>query len=226
MMRKSWASMAAAGVLACVATMAAAQNWTATVAKADSGTVIGDPKAKKVLTEYVSYTCPHCAAFTKEADSALKLAYVQPGKMKLEIRHLLRDPVDLTMALLANCGAAAKFPLNHNAFMYAQESWLPKMAASSDAQRQRWSTGEPAARRKAIAGDLGFYTIMERRGYDRAAANRCLSDEAKARELAEVSARDWKLPGIGGTPAFAIDGVVLSGTHNWQQLKGQLDARF
>jgi hypothetical protein len=63
---------------------------------------------------------------------------------------------------------------------------------------------------------------MERRGYSRTAADRCLADEAMARRLAEISDREWKRPGIGGTPSFAINGIVMPGTHTWAALERQL----
>lgn len=202
------------------------RNWTTHVVETEGGHAIGNPDAPLRLTEYISYTCPTCARFAREGEGALALAYIAPGRVRLEIRHLLRDPVDLTAALLTHCGAPAKFPHNHAAFMLSQESWLGRMDTASAAQRQRWTTGDAAARRRAIAGDLGFYGIMERRGYGRAAADRCLSDEAMARRLAEHSAADWRIPGITGTPAFAIDGAVLAGTHGWALLEPQLAARF
>lgn len=228
-MKKTSIALAAvlAGALAAgTAGAQAAKNWVATVTRVDTAHVIGNPQAPRVLTEYISYTCPHCAAFAREGEQPVKLAYVQPGKLKLEIRHLLRDPVDLTAAMLARCGAAAKFPQNHSAFMLSQATWMAKAQGLTDAQQQRWSTGEQSARRRAIASDLGFYAIMERRGYTRAQADQCLNDNAAATRLAEQAQKDWKTPGIGGTPAFAIDGVVLSGTHNWQALQPQLEARF
>ncbi|MEO0062934.1 MAG: hypothetical protein RLZZ08_1494 [Pseudomonadota bacterium] len=205
---------------------AAAPNWVATVTLTDGGHMIGNPAATVKLTEYISYTCPHCAAFAREGEEPLKLAYIAPGKLTLEVRHLLRDPVDLTAALLTNCGAPAKFPQNHSAFMLSQNTWMPKMQAATDAQTQRWFNGPNIARRRAIASDLGFYAIMERRGYGRVAVDQCLGDEALATRLADTAGREWKLPGIGGTPAFAINGTVLTGTHNWASLEPQLKARF
>jgi len=202
------------------------RDWNATVAETDGGHRIGNPAAKLKLTEYISYTCPHCAAFAREGEPALKAGYIASGRASLEIRHLLRDPVDLTAAMLTNCGPASKFPQNHSAFMLGQDSWIAPMSRATAAQRQRWTTGDMATRRRAIAADFGFYAIMERRGYSRAEADRCLADEAKANRMAEISAADWKKPGIGGTPAFAIDGSVLAGTHSWSMLEPQLAARF
>jgi 2-hydroxychromene-2-carboxylate isomerase len=83
----------------------------------------------------------------------------------------------------------------------------------------------PAGRR-SIASDFGFYQIMERRGYSRTQVDRCLADETVARKLAEASDKDWKLPGIAGTPSFAIDGNILTGTASWSTLSPQLAARF
>ena len=199
----------------------AAPNWIATVTEADGAHRIGNPAAKVKLTEFVSYTCPHCAAFAKEGEAPIQLAYVGTGKLNLEVRHLIRDPVDLTVAMLTNCGAAAKFPQNHSAFMLGQANWIGPLGTATAAQKERW-TVKGAAGRRAIASDFGFYRIMERRGYNRAAADRCLADEAMATRLAETSARDWKRPGITGTPGFAINGNVLPGTHSWDALEHQL----
>ena len=148
-------------------------NWLATVAATDGGHRIGNPDAKVKLTEFVSYTCPHCAAFTRESEGVLKVGYIQPGNVSVEVRHLIRDPVDLTVAMLVNCGPTDKFPGNHDAFMLGQDEWIAPLAKMTAAQRQRWTTGDGASRRRAIASDFHLYEIMERRGYSRAEVDRC-----------------------------------------------------
>ena len=225
MNRRGMLKAAILGAAALLAT-GAGKDWNATVERADGGHRIGNPDAPATLTEYVSYTCPHCARFTREGEGAIRLAYVGTGKLRLEIRHLVRDPVDLTVAVLTNCGPASRFPQNHSAFMLSQDDWIGRMSTASEAQRQRWTSGALPARLRAIANDFGFYTIMERRGYSRTEADRCLADEAAARRIADTSAADWRIPGITGTPAFAIDGTVLAGTSNWRALETQLNARF
>lgn len=221
MIGKKIASAIALGVAALTLGGATA-NWNATVSGNGTSHVIGNPDAKVKLTEFISYTCPHCAAFTREGEQPIKLAYIAPGKVNLEVRHLLRDPVDLTVTLLAHCGPVAKFPQNHTAFMLGQDKWLGTLTKTTPAQQQRWrATG--AAGRKAIASDGGLYDIMARRGYTRAEVDRCLSDEAFVKTLAETSAKDWDRPGVDSTPTFAINGVVLPGTHTWDALSKQLD---
>jgi protein-disulfide isomerase len=92
-----------AAALAGIALIASGQtnrNWSTVVAAtADGAHRFGNPEAKVKLVEYVSYTCPHCAEFTREADDRIKLAYVMPGNVNLEVRHLIRDPVDLTVVM-------------------------------------------------------------------------------------------------------------------------------
>ena len=196
-------------------------NWDATVVETDGGHRIGNPDAKVKLTEFISYTCPHCAHFAREGEPRLKLGYVIQGEVSLEIRHLIRDPVDLTAAMLVNCGAAAKFPQNHTAFMLGQDKWIEPLGRATEAQQVRWRVAGAAGRR-AIASDAGFYRLMEGRGYRRTEVDRCLADEAFARKLAETSAKDWRLPGVGGTPAFAINGTVMPDTHTWEALEPHL----
>lgn len=199
-------------------------NWNTTVTRTASGShLIGNPRAEVRLTEYVSYTCPHCAAFARSGDNALELAYVGPGRVQLEVRNFVRDPVDLTAAMLANCGPASKFPQNHKAFMSRQASWLPTLANRTPAQVQRWTTGDYAARRRAMATDFGFYTIMESRGYTRAEANRCLADNALAARLSEGTRADANT-GVTGTPSFAVNGRLLAGVHDWTALAPVIDA--
>lgn len=221
-------SRAALSLLAAVlalAVPAAAQAPLAVSRTAPGVHVIGENSAPLRLTEYVSYTCSHCADFEQEAGDALKLAYVGPGKIALEIRNLVRDPVDLTVAMLAHCGDAGKFAMNHAALMRSQDRWLGHLRETTAAQRARHQTGSNTDRRRAIARDAGLYDIMGTRGYDAPSLDRCLADEALARALAERSEEYWR-SGVTGTPSFAIDGLLLRATHDWPSLKAQIDARL
>lgn len=211
-------------LLAAAAPKTVGWNYTVTLTPAGSH-VLGNPAAKIKLVQYVSYTCPHCAEFEVEANAPLRLGYIASGRVSSELRHFLRDPVDLTAALLTNCGAKDKFFLNHTALMRSQKVWLGKVVAASSAQRSRWTSGPLSTRTRAVAADLKFYEIMVGRGYDRASIDRCLADAAMAQRLAKQTEEGNKL-GITGTPAFMLDGMVLMGTHEWSLLRPQLDARL
>ena len=200
-------------------------DWNTTVAQENHGHRIGNPDAEHVLTEYISYTCPHCATFAQRGDRALKIGYVHNGKLALEIRHLVRDPIDLTAAMLTHCGDTRRFTLNHNAFMYSQAKWLPTAQTATQAQVARWTNSDRKAARRAIARDFGFYDIMSARGYDVTDVDKCLNDDAKAQALVETSAADARRLGLKGTPSFVLDGKLLDGVHSWEALQPVLDGK-
>lgn len=204
----------------------AAPNWLATVAKTDGGYVLGNPDAKVKLITFESYTCPHCADFEKEAAGPLRIAYVQPGKVSLEVRHFVRDPVDLTAAMLTECVAPGKFFNAHQAFFAKFDRIAQVMTRSTKAQQDRWYAKDKAAARRAVASDFGFYDIIATQGLTRAQADQCLNNEPLAKKLADqTKAADEKF-NITGTPSFALNGVTLIATHQWSLLKPQIDARL
>jgi protein-disulfide isomerase len=201
-------------------------NWLTNVSIAPSGAhVMGNPAAPVKLVEFISYTCSHCAQFTQDAETPLRLAYVQPGKVQVEIRHLIRDPIDMTAAMLTNCGPPANFFANHALILGSQARWLGIAEKATAQQKSRWTNGDNAARMRAIANDFGFYALMARRGYDRPALDRCLADTATANRIAAQTVTAEK-DGVTGTPSFLLNGVLLAGTHDWHSLNMQLAARF
>lgn len=215
-----------AAVLMCIGASAPARNWNATVTLTPGGGhLLGNPAAKVRLTEYISYTCPHCADFEVQSEAPLRLAYVAPGKLAIEVRHMIRDPIDMTVAMLTNCGDPAKFFLNHAALMRGQSKWIAPLAHPSEAQLARWQTGDTLASFRNIANDFKLYDVMATRGYDRLTVDRCLSDKAMAERLAAQQADAIKL-GVENTPSFAINGDLLFATHDWSLLEPQLAARF
>ena len=196
-------------------------NWAGMLQASDGGHLFGNPEAEKKLIEFMSYTCSHCAEFARKGDAAIKLSYVPTGKISYEVRHLIRDPVDLTAALLTHCGDEKKFVGNHEAIMYRFDEWMDKARNATQAQRSRWQFGTNSARFKAIASDLDFYEIIETRGYRRADLDRCLSDDAKAKALADTSAADVAKYQLTGTPSFVLDGKLLE-AHDWPSLEKRL----
>lgn len=198
-------------------------NWAGTVVVTEDGSHIqGNPQAPVKLTEFVSYTCSHCANFEKQADAPLRLGYVSQGKVSVEVRHLLRDPVDMTAALLTNCGASSRFFGNHTMFMVNQDRWMARLEKLGPSTRQRWGQGEFGTRMRSVATDLGFYDMMASRGYSRQTIDACLADQGKAQKLAAMT-QDAMDRGIQGTPSFQINGN-LSSNHEWRGLETEIRA--
>ncbi|MGE3692793.1 MAG: DsbA family protein, partial [Novosphingobium sp.] len=219
-------ALSAMAALAVAAGPAARRNWNTVIAVTPTGShVLGNPAAKVKLTEFISYTCNHCAQFDREASDRLRVTGVAQGTVSVEVRHLVRDPIDMTVAMLTNCGPSAKFFLNHTAFLRSQDRWIAAANNAGDAQRQRWSTGDMPSRMRAIASDFGFYSVMASRGYDRTLVDRCLADRAMAQRLAAQTEAASKL-GVTGTPSFLINGELLAGTHSWDMLQPQIESRL
>lgn len=202
-------------------------NWNTVVTRtaADSH-LLGNPDAPVKLVEYISYTCPHCAHFEAESDAQLRIGFIAPGKGSIEVRSFVRDPVDLTVALLAHCGPPSKFFGNHSTFLRHQATWMAPIDRLTDAQKARWSNTDFAARTRAIASDLGLYSLMQARGFDRTASDRCLADKALAERLAQHTKEATEKDFVNGTPSFVLNGLPLSGTYSWATLKPQVEARL
>lgn len=202
-------------------------NWNAVVARTPLDShLLGNPNAPVKLVEYISYTCPHCAHFEAESDAQLRIGFVASGKGSIEVRSYVRDPIDLTVALLTHCGPPSKFFANHSTFLRHQATWMAPISSLTDGQKARWQTPDFPTRMRAIASDLGFYSLMEARGYDRPAVDRCLADKGLAERLAQHTKEATEKDFVNGTPSFVLDGVPLSGTYSWETLKPQIEARL
>lgn len=224
---KALARIAILAAIAVLGVGAKQLNWNNNVVLTpEGGHRIGNPAAKVKLIEFVSYTCPHCAHFEQEGSGPMQLVWVTPGLVSVEVRHLIRDPVDLTAAVLANCGPKENFPLNHSAILRSQEKWLPNLQLSSKATTLRWRTGTMPERLRAIAEDMDFYDLMETRGYDRMQVDKCLNDTATPERLARQSKEGADAYDIRGTPSFVIDGTLLPDAHDWTSLQPLIAARL
>ena len=214
------AALAAAALFA----IAAVPNWNTTITRTDGGHRLGNEAAEEQLIEFVSYTCSHCATFERQAEGALKLLFVHPGTGSVEVRPVIRNQIDLTATMLAQCGPTERFFMNHTALMLSQDDWFATGRKLSDGQTARWASGDGAAR-QAMARDLGWYDMFEARGYSEVELNRCLADDARATAIEAQSAQDMVDYGVQGTPSFALNGELLDGVHNWQALGAVLQGK-
>ncbi len=225
------AATAALGVLALTAVHAApakkaataAPRWSSTVTASSIGAyTVGNPAAKIRLVEYFSYTCHVCGDFAKAAGTPLKTLYVDKGLVLFEYRNLVRDPVDMTAALLARCGGPKAFAGNHAAIFAGQAALLDKVTKASDAQKTSWFEGTTAQRARKIAADTGLTALMSARGYTPAQQNACLDNEVAQAELTGMTNIGRNADRVGGTPAFFLNGRRLEVTA-WPAVKSQLD---
>ncbi|PQM28605.1 protein-disulfide isomerase [Sphingopyxis lindanitolerans] len=215
---------AAALTLFVAATPAKPPLWSANISTSSIGAhIVGNPKAKVKLVEYFSYTCSHCADFAKLGSAPLKTQYIDKGLVLFEYRNLVRDPVDMTAALLARCGPVGAFAGNHEAIFAAQPVWLNKVVKASDAQKESWYQGDTSARARKIAADVGLSALMQKRGYSAAEVNACLDSEVAQAEVTGMTNIGLSADHVRGTPTFFVNGHDVEVTA-WSALKTKLDA--
>ncbi|WP_067736582.1 DsbA family protein [Novosphingobium naphthalenivorans] len=200
-------------------------NWNSAMTVTANGShQLGNPEAPVKLTEYVSYTCPHCAHYQQESDPVLRLTVIPKGQVSVTVTNLLRNPIDLTVALLTNCGDPKRFFVRHNAFFATQEKWLGKAQTMTEAQQQRWYQGTLPERMRAIASDFGFYDKMSNWGISRAQADACLADTAMLDKL-KAQQEESSTLGINSTPSFTLNGEVLP-AHDWASVSQAITGKL
>lgn len=208
------------------ASAAPAPDWTHTVAaQPDGGFLLGNPAAKTRLVEYFSYTCPHCADFAGQGTSELKTGWVRNGLVAIEYRNFVRDPFDLTAALLARCGGAPRFLARHEALFANYENWMKQAQTYAQAHQNDPQSDDRSAQFIEIAESTGLTALLAKQGLTPAAARQCLSDKAALATVLELTADVWKAdPKFEGTPGFLLNGKPVAGIHNWEGLKPLLPA--
>lgn len=201
----------------------AKMDWTTHVTQTPAGAyVIGNPAARVKLVEYVSYTCPHCAVFTTESAPVLKGQMVRSGSTSIEIRHFIRDRLDLAAALIARCGGAAKFARLTETIFAQQGDWLKRGMEFDQANAQRIGTYPPAAQMRAEADGSGLTAIGKSAGLSDAQITACLSDRAATDRI--VAMTTAAPDSIEGTPGFFINGKQAMGVFTWDKLQPLLRA--
>lgn len=202
---------------------AATPDWSTHVVKAADGAfVVGNPNAKVKLVEYLSYTCPHCAAFSKDSAAVLRGQMVKSGSTSIEMRNLIRDQLDLDAALIARCAGPGGFDKLSTAFFAQQDQWLPAGIQWEQTNGQRVALYPKMARLKASADGAGLTDIAKANGLTQAQVDACFATEAG---LQPILAMMQQIPaGITGTPGFLINGKLQDQVYGWTALQPALRA--
>lgn len=200
----------------------AGKKWSEMVATTpEGGFVMGNPDAPVKLLEFGSFTCPHCREFG-EASATDRVAMVDTGKLSFEYRPFVRDPLDMTMALIARCnGPEAFFPLSEQMFA-AQNEILTKAQGLGDTLLAGAANKPLGERFAALAGPLGLIDFAKQRGLPEAKAKQCLSDIATVEKLVKQVQTDTEKFKLQGTPTLILNGTEIEGGANWETTRAKL----
>lgn len=185
-----------------------ARDWIKATVQTPAGAfVIGNPAAKVKLVEYASYTCPHCAAFSKESAAVLKGQMVKSGSTSLEFHHLIRDNVDLAAAVVARCAGVKGFAATSDAIFASQETWLPRAMQFQEGNGKRLAMYPVLARLKAMAEGAGLTQFGRAAGLSDAALDACFADQASVDRIVAMTAA---VPAeVDSTPSFFVNGKLV-----------------
>ena len=198
-------------------------SWLEVASKTDEGGfIIGNPDAPLKLVEYASHTCGACAYFAETGSEPLLNNYVQSGVVSFEIRPFLRDPLDVTISTLAQCGAPESFhALSDQAWASLEQ--FGQNLQSNGAAYEAAMQAPPEQRFVSLAQTAGLIDFFAARGLSADQARACLTDTDNITQIANTSSEAGTANNITGTPTFFLNGRRLE-ENQWQGIEPILQA--
>ena len=199
-------------------------DWAQVVTQTPAGGfMMGNPNAAVKLVEYASMTCPHCREFSETGVKPLVDKYVKSGRVSFEVRNYVRDPLDITMSLIARCGGAERFFPLTDALFKSQPEIFERVQTASLEQQQALSQLPPAQQFAGYAQLAGLQQWAAMRGVPSARQQQCLSNQAEIDKLVQMAGdATSELPDFPGTPTFTINGEMVKSGGTWARLEPEL----
>ncbi|MDZ7907851.1 MAG: DsbA family protein [Gemmobacter sp.] len=167
--------------------------------------VLGSADAKVTITEYASYTCPHCATFHTAVFKPLKAEYIDTGKVRFIYREVYFDRYGLWGAMLARCGGDMRYFGISGILFEKQQEW----AASDD-------PGVVIENLKAIGRSAGLSNEQ---------LDACYADQKMAEAMVADFQKNMEADDVQGTPTLFINGTKHSNM-SYADLKALIDAEL
>ncbi|MFK7939341.1 MAG: DsbA family protein [Roseovarius sp.] len=164
---------------------------------------MGNPDAKVTVTEYASFTCPHCARFHEGQFKELKADYIDTNQINFVYRDVFFDRYGLWASMVARCGGQDRFFGIADMIYEQQRDWI------GDGQ-------DPVA----IADRLRTIGKVAGLGSDQLEA--CLNDNDKAKALVAWYQQNAEADGIRSTPTLVINGTSYNNMA-YDELKALID---
>lgn len=185
------------------ATTTATAATPAAAAQADSAIMVagplgemglGDPNAPNIVIEYASMTCPHCQAWHADVWPEFKKQYVDTGKVYFIFREYPLDPLATAAIMIARCGP--------------KERYFPLVDLMFDHQREWAFQQNPADKLR---------DLVKQAGVTPEAFQACLTNQQILDGVNWVKNRAASEFGVQGTPAFFVNGKMLSGEQSLEK---------
>ncbi|OJF98732.1 DsbA family protein [Pararhizobium antarcticum] len=161
---------------------------------------IGEANAPVTIVEYMSMTCPHCAAFHNNTFDAIKTKYVDSGKVRFVVREFPFDPRAAAAFMLARCAPEGQYFPMVSMMMKQQEQW----AAAPNGR-------EALLQMSKLAG-------FTQESFETCLTNQKLLDDVNA--TMQKGAKDY---GVASTPTFFVNGKKYSGDMSVDTMSALID---
>jgi len=169
----------------------------------DDDAVLGNKDAKVTIIEFSDYQCPFCGRFWSDTLPQIKSQYIDTKKVKLVYRDFPLTSIHPNAQPAAEAVECVRYVAKGS-----DEAYF-KMHDKIFQNQQALSTENL----KAWAKELG-YDITS-----------CL-DSGKFRSEVQKDSSDGQSAGVQGTPAFFINGKLVSGAQPFSVFKQAIDAEL
>jgi len=187
------------------------QTDTSTVAlevDADDDASLGSEDVPVTIIEFSDYECPFCKRHFTQVYPEIKSKYIDTGKARLVFRDFplsFHDPLATEEAMAAECARE-----QGGDKVYFEYHDLIFETTSSNGRGMQKSQ---------------LYDLAEQVGVDKDKFTECLDSE-KYKEEVQKDIADGQAAGVSGTPAFLINGKLVSGAQPFEVFKQIIDAEL
>ncbi len=177
----------------------------------DDDAVLGDKKAPVTIVEFSDYQCPFCRKFWQDTYPQLKKEYIETGKVKLVFRdfplsfHAMAMPSAIAAECIREKGGDTAYWKYHDK-LFQEQNTLDGGSVKSTVQ---YTNEDLKAWAKSV-------------GYD---ISSCL-DSQKYKSEVEKDMAEGQSFGASGTPAFFVNGRLISGAQPFANFKQIIDAEL
>jgi len=151
---------------------------------------VGKPDAKVTVIEFFSFTCPHCARFSRDVFPKVRTDLIDPGVCRWVYRDFPLDQLALTAAMVARALPPERYEAITSALFATQDRWAYDRNANTT--EQLWKIA-------ALAG-------MSRPTFDAT-----IADEPLRTEILTAQKQGQDEYHIDSTPTFIIGGKNHAG---------------
>lgn len=170
---------------------------------------LGEANAPVTIVEYMSTTCPHCAAFHNNTFDAIKTKYVDSGKVRFVMREFPFDPRAAAAFMLARCQPGNPAELTEAAQYFPMISMLMK-------QQETWAGAQD--------GREALLQMSKLAGFTQESFQACLTNQKLLDDVNAVRERGAKEFGVAATPTFLVNGKRYSGDMSVDSMSALIDS--